>query len=110
MRTLRWAIGIVLGLFVVGYLVGGTAGYAQLSRTVRARVRTMLEPPTQVEMQRAATRDSVDNQTMTVAIERARLEMPLGRPASPARVAGAIGGVLVASFGLMFLTGRPNES
>lgn len=103
---LRWTIGIVFGLFVVGYLIGGTQGYARLARNIRLRVRVMLEPPTQPEIQRAVTRDSVDNRAMTTAVERARKEMPLGSPAPRVRVVAVIGGVIVVSLGLMFLTGR----
>jgi len=103
---LRWTIGIVLGLFVAGYLIGGTEGYSQLMRTMRARIREGLAPPTQQQIQRAVTRDSIDTQRMAVAVERARTNMPLGQPAPRARVVALIGGVMIASFGLMYLTGR----
>lgn len=66
----------------------------------------MLQPPTQQQMQRAVTRDSLDAQSMTTAIERARKDMPLGQPAPRARVLIVIAGVFVAAIGTMFLTSR----
>lgn len=103
---LRWAIGIAFAVFAVGYVIGGTRGYAQLARNIRVRVRAMLEPPTQREMQGAASSESVDAQAMTTAIARARKEMPLGQPAPPGQVLAVIGGIFVGTVGLMFLTGR----
>jgi hypothetical protein len=110
LQRARRLVAIIVGLFVIGYLIGGTEGYGRLVGNLRARTRAMLEPPTQREIQGAVARDSVDAQMMTAAVERARKEMPAGEPPRRGVVLTVIGGVFVASVGLMFLTGRGRAS
>ena len=107
MRTkLRWIAATAVVVFAMGYLIGGPGTYSRLAKQLLGRAQAMLQPPTQREMQVAATRDSIDTQAMTKAVERARTEMRLGRPAPYAHVAGVIVAVFIGALGLMFLTGR----
>jgi hypothetical protein len=101
-----WIAGIVAVVFVMGYLIGGPGTYSRLARQLLGRAQSMLQPPTQQEMQVAAIRDSIDAQSMTKAVERARKEMRFGRPAPYSHVAGVIAAVFIGSLGLMFVTGR----
>jgi hypothetical protein len=103
---LRWAIGIVGAVVVVGYLIGGTQGYSRLTQSIRARVNAWMEPPTRQEIRRAAIRDSIDAVAAISAMERARNETAAGRPASTGQMVAGIGGILVVTFGLMYLTSR----
>lgn len=104
-RPPREAFTVVAILFIVFYLVGGAGGV----REVRSRIRSWLEPPTTEQVARATRADA---DTAVVAPRAARLtarkKVWLSDPPSRVVIVGALGGILVVTFGLMFLTARPD--
>ena len=104
-RPPREAFTVLALLLIVFYLVGGAGGV----REVRSRIRSWLQPPTTEQVARA-TRADADTAVAAPRPVRlsARRKVWLSDPPSKPVMIAALGGILVVTFGAMFLTARPD--
>lgn len=93
-----WVTAAVTFIVAATYVIGGQELVRQLirrSREMRSQAATVLQPPTQAELQRVATDTA-----------RTAPEAPSGTPVSIGLVASWIGGVMIVVVAMFYATGR----